>query len=62
MKFALAPVVLAAAALAAPTSLESRQATDWCATSKALWAPGNAESFLYNLVRLSAHLTPHLSY
>ena len=53
MKFALAPLAFAAAAFAAPASLESRQ-TGWCAASAKTLAYGYTEPFAYRLVRVVA--------
>ncbi|KAI0765450.1 hypothetical protein C8Q74DRAFT_1371246 [Fomes fomentarius] len=48
MKFALIPIALAGAALAAPTTLEARQ-TGYCAANRKALAYGYAEQYLYDL-------------
>lgn len=53
MKFVLAPIFFAAAAVAAPAALEARQTT-WCYISSKTLAYGYGEQFSYDLVRAFA--------
>ena len=53
MKFALLPIALASAALAAPATLETRQ-TGYCAANAKALEYGLAEKYVYDLVRYSS--------